>query len=196
MLCDRIYRDFAPLARWPGVLEHRQSSWTAPAEHRGDGAFPWHERLRNASRLTQARSRCACSRTPRRARTSPAPSNPAQRLDCGAFTAAFPRSAAVLKTSRSTSACRSFLSSWWGERPREPACQEPRPTTRCDWSCGHSHAPADICVTTSLTCFRSPRRGHSVSSLLLARYASCQLRRMTSQEAGERFTFSPGRRPG
>lgn len=103
-------------------------------ELRGDGAFAWHERLRIASRLSpNAGSRCACPRTPRRARTSPAPSNIAKRPDCGAFTAAFPRSAAVLKTSRSISAHRS----------RFKFSKPFPPFPRCDWSCGHSRAPAE-----------------------------------------------------
>jgi hypothetical protein len=42
------------LARWSGVLELHQSTWTAPAEHGGDGAFAWYERLRIDSRLTQS----------------------------------------------------------------------------------------------------------------------------------------------
>ena len=42
------------LARWPGILELRQSSWTAPAKPRGDGAFAWHERLNIDTRLTQS----------------------------------------------------------------------------------------------------------------------------------------------
>jgi hypothetical protein len=53
-----------------------------------------------------------------------------------------------------------------------------------------------ISVTTSLTCFLSPRRGHAVSHLLLAQYASCQLHRTTFQETGERFTFSPVEKAG
>jgi hypothetical protein len=43
------------LTRWPGGFAHRKSSWTAPAERSGDGAFAWHERLRIDSRLTQKR---------------------------------------------------------------------------------------------------------------------------------------------
>jgi hypothetical protein len=53
-----------------------------------------------------------------------------------------------------------------------------------------------ICVTTSLTCFLSPRRGHSFSRRLFAQCASCQLCRTKFHETGERFTFSSGEKAG
>lgn len=54
MITSRLLRSAAPesgakatalqtLARLPGVLANRQSSWTAPAKPRGDGAFAWPE---------------------------------------------------------------------------------------------------------------------------------------------------------
>ena len=77
----------------------------------------------------------------KRWRACPASSNLAQRLDfrlrqtsarrVGAFPAAFPRSAAVSKTSRSTFAHQSRLQ-FSNHFP---------PSPRCDWSSGHSRRP-------------------------------------------------------
>ncbi len=143
----------------------------------------------------KAVSRCACPRTPRRALTSQASSNLAQRLDfrlrqttarrVGAFTAAFPRSAAVLQTSRSTSANmrRRFF-------PPVIHIHALRLILPPSLRSGAVH----FGVASNQS--EDGRRGHSVSRFLFVRCASRQLRRTTFQETRERFTFSPGEKAG
>ena len=104
------------------------------SEHRGDGAFAWHERLRIDSRLTQ--SGVALRLPPHSMMRLQLPSAIKLREASGLRRVhrRFFRSAAVSQTSRSTSADTSrrfFHTSLTG--------------MRCDWSCGHSRAPAYLC---------------------------------------------------
>lgn len=69
------------------------------------------------------------------------------RTGCAAPTIlSMPRTAALSQTSPATS-------HWWGERPREPARQQPRPT--CGWCFAHSRA------TKNKNYSRAPQRSRA-----------------------------------